>query len=72
MNYIVFDLEWNQSNTEKEEVEVLPFEIIEIGAVKLSDDRTMVSRYDQLINCSIWKRMNWKRASYFPMLFLNF
>ena len=30
MNYIVFDLEWNQSNTGLEkEVEKLPFEIIE-------------------------------------------
>ena len=38
MNYIVFDLEWNQSNTGREkEVEKLPFEIIEIGAVKIDD-----------------------------------
>ena len=35
MNYIVFDLEWNQSPNGKEDsVEHLPFEIIEIGAVK--------------------------------------
>ena len=33
MEYIVLDLEWNQSNTGKEDaVEKLPFEIIEIGA----------------------------------------
>ena len=31
MEYIVLDLEWNQSNTGKEDaVEKLPFEIIEI------------------------------------------
>ena len=31
MNYIVFDLEWNQSNTGLEEEAVsIPFEIIEI------------------------------------------
>ena len=36
MNYIVLDLEWNQSNTGKEpQVKELPFEIIDIGAVKL-------------------------------------
>lgn len=33
MNYIVFDLEWNQSDTGKEqEVKEIPFEIIDIGA----------------------------------------
>ena len=37
MEYIVLDLEWNQSNTGKEDaVEKLPFEIIEIGAIKLN------------------------------------
>ena len=37
MNYIVFDLEWNQSAEGKEcSVEHMPFEIIEIGAVKLN------------------------------------
>lgn len=36
MNYIVLDLEWNQSPNGKEDsVEHLPFEIIEIGAVML-------------------------------------
>ena len=40
MNYIVLDLEWNQSNTGKEpQVKELPFEIIDIGAVKLDDGR---------------------------------
>ena len=36
MNYIVLDLEWNQCPTGKSgEIRRLPFEIIEIGAVKL-------------------------------------
>ena len=35
-NYIVFDLEWNQGKTVKEKNgKSLPFEIIEIGAVKV-------------------------------------
>ena len=39
MKYIVFDLEWNQSPSGKEgAVESLPFEIIEIGAVKLDEN----------------------------------
>ena len=36
MNYIVFDLEWNQAPTVEEARPGLPFEIIEIGAVKVS------------------------------------
>ena len=37
MNYIVLDLEWNQSNTGKEqEVKMMQFEIIDIGAIKLN------------------------------------
>ena len=36
MNYIVFDLEWNQSSGGRDfENPRMPFEIIEIGAVKL-------------------------------------
>ena len=36
-SYIVFDLEWNQSAEGKQgEVRELPFEILEIGAVKLN------------------------------------
>ena len=35
-NYIIFDLEWNQSPRGREDsVADFPFEIIEIGAVKL-------------------------------------
>ena len=38
VHYIVFDLEWNQSPKGKEgTVDHLPFEIIEIGAVKLDE-----------------------------------
>ena len=37
MNYIILDLEWNQGNEQKEkQLKELPFEIIEIGAVKLN------------------------------------
>lgn len=44
MNYIVFDLEWNQSAEGKEcSVEHMPFEIIEIGAVKLNRQMKQIS-----------------------------
>lgn len=43
MNYIVFDLEWNQCPDGKEkEIKDMPFEIIEIGAVKLDSQRRVI------------------------------
>ena len=36
MNYIVLDLEWNQACNHEFENPRIPFEIIEIGAVKLN------------------------------------
>ena len=43
MNYIVFDLEWNQGNPQREpEVYGVPFEIVEIGAIKLNEDKEMI------------------------------
>lgn len=59
MDYIVFDLEWNQSNTGKEaDTEKLPFEIIEIGAIKLNSERKEVSRYHQLIKPKVYHEMH--------------
>ena len=50
MNYIVFDLEWNQSAEGKEcSVEHMPFEIIEIGAVKLNSQMKQVSEFHRLV-----------------------
>ena len=47
MNYIVLDLEWNQSDTGKEpEVKALPFEIIDVGAVKLDNERRMTGEFN--------------------------
>lgn len=59
MNYIVFDLEWNQSNTGKEEeIQNLPFEIIEIGAVKLNSERVKISEFHQLIKPQVYREMH--------------
>ena len=44
MNLIVIDLEWNQSSTGSEpEVSEIPFEIIEIGAVKYGEGVVLIS-----------------------------
>ncbi len=59
MDYIVLDLEWNQSNTGREpEVKEIPFEIIDIGAVKLDGDRKEIGRYDQLVKPAVYKQMH--------------
>ena len=59
MNYIVMDLEWNQSSTGKEEViKVLPFEIIEIGAIKLNEKRKMISEFSELVKPQVYHEMH--------------
>ena len=46
MNYIVFDLEWNQSPGGKRwSNSRLPFEIIEIGAIKLNEEKEIVDSF---------------------------
>lgn len=59
MDYIVLDLEWNQSNTglEKESAK-LPFEIIEIGAIHLNDTCVMVGEFSQLIKPQVYTEMH--------------
>lgn len=59
MNYIVIDLEWNQSDTgEEPEAKEIPFEIIDIGAVKLDADRGMVSEFNQLVKPAVYQHMH--------------
>lgn len=59
MNYIILDLEWNQSSTGREpEVATLPFEIIEIGAIKLNHERIMISEFSQLIRPTVYHQMH--------------
>lgn len=59
MNYIVLDLEWNQSNTGlEEEVVRLPFEIIEMGAIKLNDEFTMIGEFSELIKPEVYQEMH--------------
>ncbi len=59
MKYIVFDLEWNQSSCGLEpEAKELPFEIIDIGAVKCDEDGTILDTFSELINPSVYRRMH--------------
>ncbi len=59
MNYIVFDLEWNQSPGGRyRENPKLPFEILEIGAVKLNGRRKEVDRFHETIKPLVYRSMN--------------
>ncbi|MDE6203653.1 MAG: exonuclease domain-containing protein, partial [Lachnospiraceae bacterium] len=58
-NYIVLDLEWNQGNTGQEpEVKEMPFEVIDIGAVKLNENRNITDKYNQLVKPVVYHQMN--------------
>lgn len=59
MNYIILDLEWNQSSTGEEEVSrILPFEIVEIGAIRLNAKREMVSEFSELVKPQVYHEMH--------------
>jgi inhibitor of KinA sporulation pathway (predicted exonuclease) len=59
MNYIVLDLEWNQGNAAKETQDpVMPFEVVEIGAVKLSEERKHLDDYSRLVKPSCYHTMH--------------
>lgn len=60
MNYIVLDLEWNQSaHGKNRELKALPFEIIEIGAIKLNDDFQIVDQFQSIVRPVIYPQMHY-------------
>ena len=59
--YIVLDLEWNQSSQGKDgALDRLPFEIIEIGAVKLNASLQIISEFHRLIRPRVYRQMHFK------------
>ena len=59
MNYIVLDLEWNQGGAAEENNSALPFEIIEIGAIKLNNEREKTDEFSVLIKPQIYHEMHY-------------
>jgi DNA polymerase III epsilon subunit-like protein len=59
MDYIILDLEWNQSaggrNKRNKEI---PFEIIEIGAIKMDDNYNIIGEFNQLIHPKVYHDMH--------------
>lgn len=61
MNYIVFDLEWNQCPYGKDrENKRLPFEIIEFGAVKLDENRKVIDKFQQIVKPAVYHRLHYR------------
>lgn len=63
MYYIIYDLEFNQKNNDFIENEIpqrnnIPFEIIQIGAIKLNEDFETISTFNTLIKPTIYKSIH--------------
>ena len=59
MDYIVLDLEWNQCPDGKDkEDKRLPFEIIQIGAVKLNEQFEETDRFNEYIRPVLYKTLH--------------
>ncbi|WP_160690176.1 3'-5' exonuclease [Clostridium sp. C2-6-12] len=63
MNYIIYDLEFNQKDNTSVENELfqsknIPFEIIQIGAIKLNESFETVSSFNTLIKPTIYKTIH--------------
>ncbi|KOA18635.1 DNA polymerase III PolC-type [Clostridium homopropionicum DSM 5847] len=66
MNYIIFDLEFNQSYDSTKRRSIIkkasnkecPFEIIQIGAVKLDEKLELIDKMDRLIKPVIYPEVN--------------
>ncbi|MBO6164353.1 MAG: exonuclease domain-containing protein [Lachnospiraceae bacterium] len=61
MNYIVLDLEWNQCPQGKaRENPRIPFEIVEIGAIKLNEKKEEIDTFHELIHPLVYHRMHFR------------
>ena len=63
MNYIVFDLEFNQGYNFTKEIKNIinpkcPFEIIQIGAIKLNDNFETISTLNMFVKPEIYTTLN--------------
>lgn len=70
MNYIVFDLEWNQSPDGKKCAnKKIPFEIIEIGAVKLNEEKETADVFHRIIRPQVY---NWIHDSIHEVIHMDY
>lgn len=59
-NFIVFDLEWNQGEAPAEkDGKHLTFEIVEIGAIRLNENKEKTGEFSRLIKPQVHKQMHY-------------
>ena len=58
MNYVVMDLEWNQPDKSETVNPDLPFEIVEIGAILLNENRQVIGEFTQIVKPAVYSEMN--------------
>lgn len=58
MNYVVLDLEWNQPDNNSAVNPDLPFEIVEVGAILLNEDRQIIGEFTQIVKPAVYTEMN--------------
>lgn len=59
VNYVVLDLEWNQPmDGIKSEDRELPFEIVEVGAILLNEERKIIGEFTQIVKPTVYHVMN--------------
>ncbi len=64
MDYIILDLEWNQCpDGKKRENPALPFEIIEIGAVRLNEKLQLVDQFHEIVTPKVYRHLHWRTKS---------
>lgn len=73
MNYIVLDLEWNQCPAGKaREVASLPFEIIEIGAVRLNASHQIVDRFREIVKPQVYPSLHFRTKEIVSLRSMDF
>lgn len=58
MNYIIYDLEFNQAFDKSHNNSTLPFEIIQIGALKVNENLEIIDSFNRLIKPTLYTEIH--------------
>ena len=60
MDYVILDLEWNQAMDKSKEDARIPFEVIEIGAVRMNEEGVITDRFDRLVKPAVYRQLHYR------------
>ncbi|MCC8101606.1 MAG: exonuclease domain-containing protein [Clostridiales bacterium] len=73
MNYIVLDLEWNQCPSGKaHEEKALPFEIIEIGAVRVNKAHQVTGQFREIVRPQVYTSLHFRTKEIVALRAIDF